>query len=94
MSKSSQTYRSMKDIKFICYDKTLLSVSLSVFLSFFLSFFRRDTPAVFKCEYMKEGSMSTVDTRLLSYSYMFRLYIYSHHQAGYRTLSKKTIKIK
>jgi len=42
---------------------------------------------------VKKRRRITVYTQLLSYcenSYMFRLYICTHHEAGYRTLNKKT----
>jgi len=41
--------------------------------------------------YRKEVGLESIHT--CKHSYMFRLYICSHHQAEYSTLNKKSIKI-
>jgi hypothetical protein len=45
--------------------------------------------------YLKERGLRSIHNfyHVCKYSSMFRLYICSHHQAGYRTLNKKTTKI-
>jgi hypothetical protein len=61
-----------------------------------ISFLDRTSPLYFKYTHIKKRSMITFYTQLYltcENSYMFRLYICSHHQTGYRNLSQKNYKI-
>jgi hypothetical protein len=60
-----------------------------------ISFLDRTSPLCFKYTYIKKRNRIAFYTQLYltcENSYMFRLYICSHRQAGYRNVSHKTIK--